>query len=214
MIRIPKDLDVVFEALANEHRREIIYVLSLQPCTISQLATMRALSLPAIHKHIKLLEKGGMILRKKIGRTNVLSLNRDALRAFQEWSTQFHAYWGSNAGSLENYAQYVSNAEPMEKEKKMKKFVLLSLGFETPTQEIQMAWGKWFQSIAEKIVDSGNPLGAGREITRDGTKELPLGRDSITGYLIINAENIDEAEKVAQTCPIITGMRVYEAMSM
>ena len=96
----------------------------------------------------------------------------------------------------------------------MKKFVFLAIGFQTPTPEIIDAWGKWFESIGDKIVDSGNPLGAAREITRNGSKELPLGVDSITGYLIINAENIDEAEEIAKTCPIITGMRVYEAMSM
>ncbi len=84
----PQDLDIIFEALANKHRREIIYVLSLQPCSISRLASMRGLSLPAIHKHIKVLEKADMIIRKKIGRTNFLALNRDSLRGLQEWVTQ------------------------------------------------------------------------------------------------------------------------------
>ena len=96
----------------------------------------------------------------------------------------------------------------------MKKFIFLSVGFVPPTPEIMEAWGKWFGSLADKTVDGGNHFGAGIEITRDGTKELPLGLDSITGYTIINAENMDEAEKIAKTCPIITGIRVYEAMSM
>ena len=94
----------------------------------------------------------------------------------------------------------------------MKKFVLLSIGFETPTPEIMEAWGKWFGSIADKTVDSGS-FTSGIEITRDGTKELPLGLESITGYLVINAEDMDEAEKIAKTCPIITGTRVYEIRS-
>ena len=96
----------------------------------------------------------------------------------------------------------------------MKKFVFFHYGFETPTQEIQEAWGKWFASISDKIVDSGSPLGPGREISRSGTKELPLGKESLTGYCIINADNLDAAEKIAQGCPIITSIRVYEAMSM
>ena len=96
----------------------------------------------------------------------------------------------------------------------MKKFVFVYIGFETPTPEIGEAWGKWFASIGDKMVDSGNPFGAGREITRDGTKELPLGLDSITGYSIINAENMDEAEQIAKTNPMITSIRVYEASSM
>ncbi len=81
----PQELDDVFEALANKHRREIIYVLSLQPCSISKLAFLRNLSLPAIHKHIDLLEKGGMVTRRKIGQTNFLTLNRESLRGLQDW---------------------------------------------------------------------------------------------------------------------------------
>jgi DNA-binding transcriptional ArsR family regulator len=81
----PEDLDNVFEALANKHRREIIYVLSLQPCSISKLAFLRNLSLPAIHKHIEILEKGGLVTRRKIGQTNFLTLNPESLRSLQDW---------------------------------------------------------------------------------------------------------------------------------
>src|SRR3990172_13333958 len=80
-----RDLDNVFEALANKHRREIVYVLSLQPCSISKLAFLRNLSLPAIHKHIEILERGGMVTRRKIGQTNFLTLNRASLSGLQNW---------------------------------------------------------------------------------------------------------------------------------
>jgi hypothetical protein len=96
----------------------------------------------------------------------------------------------------------------------MKKFVLLHYGFETPTLEIMDAWNKWFASIGDKTVDPGSPLGPGKEISRSGIKELPLGLESLTGYTVINAENMDEAEKIAKSCPMITSIRVYEAMSM
>ena len=102
-----QDLDNVFEALANKHRREIIYALSLQPSSINRLASTRGLSLPAIHKHIKVLENGGLIIRKKIGRTNFLALNRKSLRGLQEWVNQYHTYWGSDEETLENYAEYL-----------------------------------------------------------------------------------------------------------
>jgi DNA-binding transcriptional ArsR family regulator len=116
--QVPQDLDNAFEALANKHRREIIYVLSLQPCSISQLASMRGLSLPAIYKHIKVLEKGGLIIRKKIGRINFLALNRESLRGLQDWLMQYHAYWGSEKETLENYAQYLGREHAKNKEKK------------------------------------------------------------------------------------------------
>lgn len=96
----------------------------------------------------------------------------------------------------------------------MKKFVFLTYGYETPTQEVQKAWGKWFASIADKLVDGGSPLGNGREISSAGTKELPLGKESLTGYCIINADSLEEAERIAKECPIITSIRIYEAGAM
>ena len=96
----------------------------------------------------------------------------------------------------------------------MKKFIFLYYGFETPTPEIHEAWGKWFAAVGDKMVDSGNPFGEGREVTHAGTKELVLDKESITGYSIINAENIEEAVKIAETCPMITGVQVYEAVPM
>ena len=92
----------------------------------------------------------------------------------------------------------------------MKRFMLLHYGFETPTQEIQDAWGKWFASVADKMVDSGSPFSKGREISSGGTKELPLGMESLTGYTIIGARNMDEAEQIAKGCPMIRFVRVYE----
>ena len=96
----------------------------------------------------------------------------------------------------------------------MKKFVLLTYGYETPTPEIQEAWGKWFTSIGTRMGDPGSPLGHGREISRSGTRELPMDMESLTGYCIINADNLEEAEKIAEACPIITSIRVYEAGAM
>lgn len=94
----------------------------------------------------------------------------------------------------------------------MKKFVFLSYGYETPTPEIMGAWGKWFEQIKGNIVDMAG-LGSGREISRDGSKDLPLGLDSITGFVIVNAESLDAAEKMAQGNPYITSIRVYEVRS-
>lgn len=111
---IPHDLDKVFEALANEHRRDIIYVLGLQPYSINQLASLRGLSLPAIHKHIKILKAADLLLEKKIGRTHFLTLNRRSLRGLQDWLSQYHAYWGSDEETLENYAKYLADKKPMK----------------------------------------------------------------------------------------------------
>lgn len=113
---IPRDLDRVFEALANTHRREIIYVVGLQPYAIHQLAAMCGISLQAIHKHIKILETAGLVKRRKIGRTNFLSLDRKGVRSLQEWLGQYHAYWGAEDETLENYEAFMR--KPKRKNRK------------------------------------------------------------------------------------------------
>ena len=96
----------------------------------------------------------------------------------------------------------------------MKKYMLLHFGFEKPTPEIMAAWGSWFESIADKSVENGGFHGGAREISHSGTEELPMGMESITGYSIINAESLDEAEKIARGNPFIASIRVYEIMTM
>lgn len=78
-------MDRVFDALASAHRREIVFALGLRPHTISELAQIRGLTLSAIHRHIRILEDSGLARRRKVGRTNVLSLDRRALLALQGW---------------------------------------------------------------------------------------------------------------------------------
>ena len=94
----------------------------------------------------------------------------------------------------------------------MKKYMILHYGFEKPTPEEMGAWNKWFESTADKT-DSKGHFPGGREIFHDGTKDLPFAKDSITGYTVINAENLDEAQTIAQGCPIVASTRVYEIMT-
>lgn len=114
----PEDLDKIFEALGNQHRREIIYALGLQPHSISQLASMRDLSLPAIYKHIKILEKADLIINKKSGRSHFLAINRQTLRDMQEWLMQYQTYWGNDKETLENYERYLKKKPVKGGEKK------------------------------------------------------------------------------------------------
>ena len=95
----------------------------------------------------------------------------------------------------------------------MKKFVLLHYGFEKPTPEIMKAWGTWFESIADRTVDNLG-FNGGLEISASGTKDLPWGMESITGCSIIEAESLDEAEKIAQDNPYVASIRVYEVREM
>ena len=95
----------------------------------------------------------------------------------------------------------------------MKKFVYLHFGFIKPTPEIMQAWGAWFKSISDRTVDQGGHFSNGREISKGGTKALPMNMESITGYTVIEAESLDAAEKLAQKNPFIASIRIYEVMS-
>jgi DNA-binding transcriptional ArsR family regulator len=110
------DLSLVFDALANEHRREIIRLLALQPRSISQLAALRGLTLPAIHKHVRVLEEAALVSRRKLGRTNFLALEREPLGRLQAWTGQFHPWWGTDAETLENYVETLRRDPSSSKE--------------------------------------------------------------------------------------------------
>ncbi len=97
----------------------------------------------------------------------------------------------------------------------MKKFLVLTHGFTTPTDEVQQAWGAWFAAVGPHLVDPGSPFGRGVEITHDGREELTLGSPSpLVGYCILNADDLAHAESLVSTMPIIDSVRIYEANSM
>jgi hypothetical protein len=74
------------------------------------------------------------------------------------------------------------------------------------------AWGKWFESIKENVVERGH-FPRGREISKAGVTDLPLGPDSITGLVIIEAVSFEDAERMAQSNPYISSIRLYEMMA-
>jgi DNA-binding transcriptional ArsR family regulator len=105
-MNIPHDspqLDIILDALANQKRRGIVHDLSLSPSTVKQLADHHGLSLPAIHKHIRSLENAGLIVRRKVGRTNFVALNPETLSLAQGWIMQYQTSWGNAHATLENY---------------------------------------------------------------------------------------------------------------
>lgn len=113
-------LDSLFAVLANKYRRAIIQRLSLQPSSISELADDLGLSLPAIHKHIALLEEAKYVQRRKGGRTYFIALKRTGLQVAQDWVNQFHTYWGSDDESLENYVKSIENKKLIISNKNLK----------------------------------------------------------------------------------------------
>jgi DNA-binding transcriptional ArsR family regulator len=96
-------LDLVFSALSHPKRRAMVYELALTPATVGQLAQAHDLTLPSMHKHVRVLVEAGLVLHKKAGRTNFLALRRAGLKVAQSWLGQYRAEWGNDEESLENY---------------------------------------------------------------------------------------------------------------
>ena len=117
MSEVPDDLDRLFAALANHHRREMVQLLGLQPYSISRLADVRGLSLPAISKHVRVLVEAGIVRRRKLGRTTFLALDRASILRLQAWLGQYHAFWGTEQETLENYQAFLADGPSTERER-------------------------------------------------------------------------------------------------
>ena len=70
-------------------------------------------------------------------------------------------------------------------------------------------WQRWFDLVSEWMVDKGG-LPMGVEFSKDGRKELPFSKESLTGYTIIKAENLEQAANIAGECPFVINTQVYE----
>ena len=96
----------------------------------------------------------------------------------------------------------------------MATFLFLYKGYVSPTPEIGRAWMAWFEAVGDRMVDSGNPLSDGVEVTPEGATDLPLGLDSLTGYSLVRAQDRDEALALAASNPMITSVVVHELAKM
>lgn len=94
------DLNRVFQALADSTRRDIIDRLSGRRMTITEIARPFRISLAAVSKHLKVLERAGLIHRKIQGSTHLVSLNAEALLSADEWLAHYQQFWELQLESL------------------------------------------------------------------------------------------------------------------
>jgi hypothetical protein len=76
------------------------------------------------------------------------------------------------------------------------------------------AWQRWFEKVGDRLVDSGNPLGDGLEVTTSGARVLNHDAGTATGYSILSAASLEEAQGLLDGCPFNSSVRVYEAVAM
>tara|TARA_R110002020_G_scaffold50821_8_gene143904 strand:- start:7948 stop:8286 length:339 start_codon:yes stop_codon:yes gene_type:complete len=82
------DMDRFFDMLADPYRRGFVERLCRGPASVKELAEPAAVQLPAVLKHLKVLEEGGIVVSEKTGRTRTFRIRRDAFVALAAWVDQ------------------------------------------------------------------------------------------------------------------------------
>jgi len=100
----PKVLDRTFAALADPTRRRILAHLTRGDKCVTQLARPYAMSLPAVSKHLRVLEKAGLLRRRRYGRVHELQLDAKPLKQAAQWVEAYRKFW---EGSLDRLAAYL-----------------------------------------------------------------------------------------------------------
>src|ERR1700724_2104923 len=100
----PATLNRTFAALADPTRRRILAHLARGNHRVTQLARPHAMSLPAVSKHLRVLEQGGLLGRRRYGRVHEMELNAEPLKKAAGWVEEYRKFW---EGSLDRLARYL-----------------------------------------------------------------------------------------------------------
>jgi DNA-binding transcriptional ArsR family regulator len=111
-------LDRVFHALADRTRRALLARLSGGPAKVTELAAPFAMSLPAVSKHLQVLESAKLIERAVDGRVHRCSLAPEPLREAERWLDYYRGFWHERLDAL---ARYVEDKPPAPRKRKAKR---------------------------------------------------------------------------------------------
>ena len=98
-------LDLVFAALANQTRRALLARLGEAPAKITDLATPHEMSLPGVSKHLRVLEKAGLVQRDVEGRVHRCSLDTTPLQEAESWLAHNRTFWNKTLEALANHME-------------------------------------------------------------------------------------------------------------
>src|SRR5437867_2243000 len=104
-------LDATFAALADPTRRAILSRLAGREASVSELARPFAISLPGVHKHLRVLERAGLVAHAKHGRVRRCRLVARPMREAARWIERYRRYWEAQFDAL---AAYLAQSEPQE----------------------------------------------------------------------------------------------------
>jgi DNA-binding transcriptional ArsR family regulator len=102
-------LDAVFGALSDATRRQILATLAQKECSVTELGEPFPISVPAISRHLRVLESAGLISRRKVGRVHYCRMRPNELQHAADWIVQQRAFWEQQLDSL---ARYLDQEEP------------------------------------------------------------------------------------------------------
>ncbi|GAA3202290.1 metalloregulator ArsR/SmtB family transcription factor [Actinocorallia longicatena] len=100
-------LSVIFAALADPTRRAILARLADGDATVSELAEPFEISLPAISRHLKVLEQAGLITRSRSAQWRSSSLNPEPLREIEGWMERYRRFWDVNLDRLDAHLKRI-----------------------------------------------------------------------------------------------------------
>lgn len=98
-------LDLAFAALADPTRRRIVTRLTRGHVRVTDLAQPFAMSLNAVSKHVKVLERAGLVRRSRQGREHYLSLRASPLREIARWTSQYERFWNQRLDALGQFLE-------------------------------------------------------------------------------------------------------------
>jgi len=98
-------LDGVLSALADSTRRRIVETLKAGEASVAELAAPFAISQPAVSKHLAVLEKAGLISRRRVARKNICRLEGRALEPLSEWIDGYRRFWEGSLARLDTYLE-------------------------------------------------------------------------------------------------------------
>lgn len=114
-------LSVTLAALADPTRRAIVERLSHGEATVNTLAAPLNMSLPGVSKHIKVLQKAGLVVQTRDAQRRPCRLNADRVRDVAIWAEQFRRNWEESFSRLDTYlAQLTDQEQPPEQRRKKK----------------------------------------------------------------------------------------------
>lgn len=96
-------LDAVFSALGDPTRRAILARLARGETSVSELAAPHDMSLPAVSKHLRVLESAGLVSKEKDGRVIQCSLDAGPLKSAADWIEQYRRFWDEQFDALADY---------------------------------------------------------------------------------------------------------------